>query len=155
MNAEAQPGSGSKLGFIAGGRHWLTELGQVNEVVTTARITPVPWAKPWFIGVAGVRGVIHGCTDLAAFFGIRPPSIADEMRLLLVHPRFGINAGLVIERAVGLRNLQAMAQHPRAASDPDWVLAHWQDGDGQDWTEISLEQLVVSPAFQQAGSETL
>lgn len=152
----SQPVAASaKLGFLAGGRHWLVDLDQVNEVVTTARLTSVPWAKPWFLGVASVRGVIHGCTDLAAFLGLMPPSESEETRLLLAHPRFGINAALVIERAVGLRSVKTLSHKGRGAGAPAWILGEWQDADGVVWTELSLEQLVNSADFQQAGMETL
>jgi len=153
--SEPRAGGGSKLGFLAGGRHWLTDLGQVNEVVTAARLTPVPWAKPWFLGVASVRGVIYGCSDLAAFLGQAAAGEGGIHRLLLVHPRFGVNAALAIDRAVGLRNTHAMSRVARTESDPPWVLARWEDADGTTWTELGIEQLVISADFQQAGSETL
>ncbi|MDD4880715.1 MAG: chemotaxis protein CheW, partial [Gallionellaceae bacterium] len=64
--AASQDGATAKLGFVAGGRHWLTALDQVGEVVTVTRLARAPWTRPWFIGVASVRGAIYGCTDLAA-----------------------------------------------------------------------------------------
>ena len=155
QGAQEQAPATSKLGFVAGGRHWLTDLDQVNEVVTAARLTPVPWAKPWFLGVASVRGVIYGCTDLAAFLKLAEPGGSAETRLLLAHPRFNVNAGLAIERAVGLRSIKSLSRSPRAAADPPWVVAHWEDGEGTTWTEVSIQQLVLSPDFQQAGIETL
>jgi twitching motility protein PilI len=155
QGAQQQTEVSSKLGFLAGGRYWLTDLDQVNEVVTAAKITPVPWAKSWFLGVASVRGVIYGCTDMAAFLDLAVPSEKTETRLLLAHPRFNVNAGLVIERAVGLRSIKSMSRSPRASADPPWVLAHWEDGEGTAWTEVSIQQLVLSPDFQQAGIETL
>jgi twitching motility protein PilI len=153
--AQQQARVSSKLGFVAGGRNWLTDLNQVNEVVTAARLTPVPWAKPWFLGVVSVRGVIYGCTDLAAFLDLAAPSEREENRLLLAHPRHGVNAALAIEQAVGLRSVQTYTCTPRTEFDPAWVLAHWEDAEGGIWTEMSIEQLVVSPEFQQAGIETL
>lgn len=152
---QQQAGNGSKLGFLAGGRHWLADLAQVHEVVTAAKLTPVPWAKPWFLGVASVRGVIYGCTDLAAFLDLAAPVEGEETALLLVHPRYGVNAALAIERAVGLRSVQALSRSLRTDADPPWVLARWTDADDAVWTEMSIEHLVVSPEFQQAGSETL
>ena len=58
--AEAAKGASSKLGFVAGGRHWLVDLNQINEVVTVPALTEVPWAKSWFVGVASVRGALYG-----------------------------------------------------------------------------------------------
>lgn len=149
--AEAATGATSKLGILAGGRHWLLDLDQINEVVTVARLAEAPWCKPWFAGVTSVRGVIYGCVDLAAFAGLAEPLPPGEARLLLVHPRFGINTALRVERALGLRPLQNLAPEPVEADGPDWVLGRWRDASGELWTEISVERLVRLPAFLEAG----
>jgi len=149
--AEAASGSSSKLGILAGGRYWLVNLDQVNEVVTVPQLAEVPWSKPWFAGVASVRGVIYGCVDLAAFAGVAEPMAKGEARLLLAHPRFGVNAALRVERALGLRPADALAPAPGEADAPDWALGCWRDGAGEIWTEISVENLVHLPAFLEAG----
>jgi twitching motility protein PilI len=149
--AESATGATSKLGFLAGGRQWLVNLDQVNEVVTVAQLADVPWAQPWFVGVASVRGVIYGCVDLAAFAGVAEPMPKGETRLLLAHPRFGVNAALRVERAMGLRPEQALTAEPGGGDAPAWVLGRWRDGAGEVWTEISVESLVGMPAFLEAG----
>lgn len=149
--AEAGSGAGSRLGILAGGRQWMVSLDQVNEVVTVPALAQVPWAQPWFIGVAGIRGVIYGCVDLAAFAGVAEPMPRGETRLLLAHPRFGVNAALRVERALGLRPLQALVAEPAEADAPAWVLGRWRDGGGEVWTEISVENLVGMPVFLEAG----
>jgi twitching motility protein PilI len=147
-----QPSSASKLGFIAGGRHWLTELQQINEVVTVPELTPVFWAKPWFAGVASVRGAIYGCTDLGAFFDLTPPIEGDECRMLLVHPRYGVNAALRIEQPLGLRSIAGMQAVDRDPDQGGAVIGRWLDPDGTDWTEIDMERLVTDPKFLLAGT---
>lgn len=149
--AEAASGANSKLGFLAGGRHWLVSLDQVNEVVTVPQLAVAPWARPWFVGVASVRGVIYGCVDLAAFAGVAEPLPRGESRLLLAHPRFGVNAALRVERALGLRAQQTLAREPDDTGSPAWVLGRWRDPEGEVWTEISVEDLVRTPAFLEAG----
>jgi twitching motility protein PilI len=149
--AEVSSGAVSKLGFVAGGQNWLVNLDQVNEVVTVAGLTEAPWVHPWFVGVASVRGVLYGCTDLAAFLGLADPMPAGESRLLLVHPRFGINAALRIERALGLRALADLRQEPLPPDAETWKVACWRDPDGQIWDEISVENLVATPAFLEVG----
>lgn len=144
----------SKLGFLAGGRHWLTDLTEINEVVTVAEIVPVPWAKPWFLGLASVRGVIYGCTDLAGLLGLGQDPARGESRLLLAHPRFGINAALRVERTLGLRNPVQMTQEERPADAPLWEQALWRDTEGQLWTELSVERLVATPQFLEVAAET-
>lgn len=147
-----QPSAASKLGFIAGGRHWLTELGQINEVVTVSAVTPVPWARPWFAGVASVRGAIYGCTDLGAFYGLSEPLEGEECRLILAHPRYGVNAALRIQEALGLRGVAAMRRLGAEDAPESAVVGRWQDGDGTEWHEIDMERLLADPRFLRAGA---
>lgn len=149
--AEGVTGATSKLGFVAGGRQWLLELDQINEVVTVPQLAQVPWAQPWFAGVASVRGMIYGCVDLAAFAGLGAPLPPGEARVLLAHPRFGINAALRIERALGLRPIQTLQAEPVETGEPDWVTARWRDAAGELWSELSVQRLVQLPAFVEAG----
>lgn len=141
----------SKLGFVAGGKNWLVNLDQVNEVVTVPSLTEAPWAHAWFAGVASVRGALYGCTDLAAFIGLAEPMPAGESRLLLVHPRFGVNAALRIERALGLRALSDLRPEPMPQSAAVWEISHWRGSDDQIWAEISMQNLVTMPGFLEAG----
>lgn len=149
--AQATSGTSSKLGILAGGSHWLVGLEQVNEVVTVPQLTEVAWSQPWFAGVASVRGVIYGCVDLGAFAGLAEPIPKGEARLLLAHPRFGVNTAMRVERALGLRPITEMTPEPDDANAPAWVLGRWRDADGQVWAEISVEKLVGLPAFLEAG----
>ena len=141
----------SKLGFTAGGKNWLVDLDQVNEVVTVAGLTEAPWAHPWFVGVASVRGALYGCTDLATFLGLAEPMPAGESRLLLAHPRFGVNAALRIERALGLRALSDLVPEPLPDAAAVWEVSHWRGADDQIWIEISMQKLVALPGFLEVG----
>lgn len=153
LRSAARDGVVSKLGFVAGGRHWLTDLTEINEVVTVTEVTPVPWAHPWFTGLANVRGLIYGCTDLAAFMGLGQDNERGEIRLLITHPRFGVNAALRIERTLGLRNPAQLAPRPLGPDDAEWIKHRWQDTDGLEWLEISMEKLVASPRFLDVGAD--
>lgn len=153
LKSAAREGRAAKLAFMAGGLPWLADLTEINEVVTAAEITPVPWAQPWFVGLANVRGQIYGCTDLAAFLGEGEASNRVEGQLLIVSPRLGINAALYIDRTLGLRHAAQMAPLSPQAEDAEWIRARWRTTEGQEWREISLERLVASPRFLEAGSE--
>jgi len=149
--AQAATGPSSKLGFIAGGRHWLVSLEQINEVVTVPDLIAVPWAQPWFSGVASVRGALYGCTDLGAFLKLSEALPPGESHLLLTHPRFGVNAALRIERALGLRPVDNLRREAaRDAANP-WSAGQWRGLDDQVWSELDVEKLVASPAFLEAG----
>jgi twitching motility protein PilI len=152
QNAGTQTSSPSKLAFIAGKHHWLTDLSDINEVVTVMSVTSVPWAKPWFVGVANVRGNLYGCTDLAAFLGLTEVMGRGETRLLLVHPRFGVNAALRVEQALGLRKTEELSALPAEPGPEPWVKARWRGPDDVEWTELSMEALVTSPRFLDTGT---
>ena len=140
----------SLLAFLAGGRYWLVDLSEVHEVVSRAEITPVPWTKPWFVGLTSVRGTIYACTDLAVYLGLHEPSERGESRLLIAHPRFGINAALRVERALGLRNLEGM-RHLGSDADGAEEAGRWEDANGRVWWGFSFGPLVADPEFLQAG----
>jgi twitching motility protein PilI len=137
----------SRLGFLAGGRHWLIALDQVGEVVTVSKLAKAPWTQPWFIGVAGVRGTIYGCTDLAAYLGVAPAESPEEVQLLLAGARFGAHAAFRIDRALGLRNTGAMTQAVSQELTEPWRLGAYIDAEGTEWQEISLEQLLTEADF--------
>lgn len=150
-SADESRGVASKLGFVAGGRHWLVDLDQVNEVVTVPALTAVPWAKPWFAGMASVRGMLYGCVDLGAYLEVAEPLPPGEARVLLAHPRFGINAALRVERALGLRSLAELTPEPVEPGAAPWQVSRWHDRDNHFWTEISMEKLVTTPAYLEVG----
>ncbi|MDP2433090.1 MAG: chemotaxis protein CheW [Pseudomonadota bacterium] len=149
--AQAATGPSSKLGFIAGGRHWLVSLEQIEEVVTVPELIAVPWAQPWFAGVASVRGALFGCTDLGAFLNLAEALPPGESHLLLSHTRFGVNAALRIERTLGLRPVDNLTREVMPDAATPWSRGQWRGLDDQIWTELDVEQLVASPTFLEAG----
>lgn len=149
--AQAATGPSSKLGFVAAGRNWLVSLEQINEVVTVPELIAVPWAQPWFAGVASVRGALYGCTDLGAFLKLSEALPQGPAHLLLAHPRFGVNAALRIERTLGLRAVEGLRPEAAPATASPWVAAHWRGLDDQLWAELNVEKLVTAPSFLEAG----
>ena len=149
--AQVATGPSSKLGFVAGGRNWLVGLEQINEVVSVPELIAVPWAQPWFAGVASIRGALYGCTDLGAFLNLSEVLPQSEAHLLLAHPRFGVNAALRIERTLGLRAVENLMPESVPDVASPWIAAHWRSLDGQAWAELDVEKLVSAPAFLEAG----
>ena len=88
---------------------WVTRNFRFHtgEVLPVPAITPVPLTKPWFLGIANVRGALHGVVDFAGFIGTGPASAhgsnaGGQARLLLLGTRFSeIRAGLVVDRVLG------------------------------------------------------
>lgn len=152
QNVGSQTGEAAKLGFLAGGKHWLTSLDQVGEVVTVPRLARAPWTLPWFIGVTSVRGTIFGCTDLAVFLGAGPAETGDDIRLLLANARFGAHAAFRIRQVLGLRDVASMQRQSDAVGGASWQGAVYADADGVIWQEIIFERLLSSQAFLQVAA---
>ena len=144
--------SSSKLGIRVGNMEYLVALGDISEVLPVPEVMRVPLTHPWFMGMANVRGNLFGLTDLAAFFGNPLTSITADSRVLLVHQRFGVNAGLLVDRLIGLRNLEDMQMQENVEAKSAWLLGRYQDASGQHWNELDLGAVLNRNEFMQVAA---
>lgn len=93
------------LGVASGNDHWLLDLSDSGEVVPLPSLTSVPLTKPWFAGIANIRGTLYSVVDFSAFRGHEPTRRNANARLLLVGARHGINSALLVDRTLGLRSI--------------------------------------------------
>jgi twitching motility protein PilI len=145
----------TRLGLICGGGHWLIRLADAAEVIAVPPVVGVPLTKPWFAGVANVRGNLYGVVDLAGFLGreAAAPGSAGQARLVLFGARAGdLRVGVVVQRVLGLRSVAELAPAEPAPDAPAWFVQRWTDADGTDWQEIDLARLARDPAFLQVGA---
>ncbi len=95
----------SRLGFSAAGAQWLIRLADAGEVIAMPPLASVPLTKPWFLGVANIRGNLYSVIDFAGFLGhaLAAPHVAGgSSRLVLFGPRAGdLRAGIVVPRVMG------------------------------------------------------
>lgn len=140
----------SKVGVQVGEDRWLVNLSDVSEVIPLPQLLPVPLTKRWFNGVANVRGVLHGVVDLADYLLGQPTQVNMDSRLLLVHPRYGVNAGLIVRQMLGLKNPEQFQPVDDGAL-PAWVAAEYTDPDGQLWRELDMRGLVSQAEFLNVG----
>jgi twitching motility protein PilI len=145
----------SRLGVDCGGERWLIRLADAGEVIAVPQLATVPRTKPWYIGIANIRGNLYGVIDFAGFLG-RPVDAtaptAGQPRLVLFGPRIGeLRAGIIVQRVLGLRNLAELAQTDVRGAVPLWYGPRWTDHEGEAWQEIDLARLAQDPAFLQVG----
>jgi twitching motility protein PilI len=139
------------LGVASGADFWLLDLTDSGEVVPLTTLTTVPLTKPWFAGIANVRGTLYSVVDFSAFRGGELTRRNANARLLLVGARHGINSALLVDRTLGLRNLDDL----ELIADPE-VKAAWagesrQDVQGHKWTLLKLKELFADPSFLDIG----
>ncbi len=142
----------SRLGLSAGGERWLVRLADAGEVITLPQIVKVPMTCDWFLGVANIRGNLYSIVDFAGYLGHPLAPVAAATRLLLFGARVGeLNAGIVVSRVLGLRNLADLAPVPTPGNAAPWYAQRWMDGEGNAWQEMDLARLARTPAFLQVG----
>jgi len=141
----------SKLGVEVNEGKWLVDLSSISEVVPVPNLVPVPLTHSWFRGVANVRGTLYGVTDLAALTGCGPTLPALDNRMLLVHPRFGVNAGILVRRVFGLRSPGQFRVLDSEGERPLWVAGEYRDDEGSRWKELDVGFLMRYPDFLNVG----
>jgi twitching motility protein PilI len=137
---------------LPGGSHWLIDLADSGEVVPLPQLTPAPLTKPWFAGIANIRGVLYSVVDFAAWRGGAPTPINAQSRLLLVGARHGINSALLVRRALGLRpQMEMHAAHADAAGGgtdaATWLGGRFTDAQDLTWTQLRIPTLLADPNY--------
>ena len=131
----------STLGVQIGEGFWLVEMSDISEVMPLPHITTVPLTKPWFCGVANVRGNLYSVVDLAAFMG-QPKVLRDgQSRVLLVAQKFALNSGLLVNRVIGLRDTHAWRR-----SEVDGMI-QYEDKELHTWRQLDVAKLLEQPEF--------
>jgi len=136
----------STLGVQIGGQNWLVQMSDISEVLPLPTLVAVPLTKPWFIGVANIRGNLYSITDLSAFSGVGETLHGQSNRVLLLAGKYAFNAGLLVSRVIGLRDSSAWKKTTQGSEE---CLC---DEQGQVWRMLDIPSLVQRAEFLQIGS---
>lgn len=137
----------STLGVQIAGRNWLVEMGDIAEVLPLPRLTVVPFTKPWFRGVANVRGNLYGVIDMAAYEHSGVVSGDVNNRVLLVAGRHALNAALLVDGVLGLRDARTWRQSEGIDKQTEY-----HDEHGTSWRKLDVQGLVEQAEFLQIGN---
>lgn len=143
--------SSSWLGVRAGEQDWLIDLTDGGEILQAPRLTPVPLTRPWFAGIANIRGSLYAVSDFSVFCGGAPTPQNNNTRLLLIGSRYGSNAALLVTRMLGLRNPDDFEALPADAEAPEWGSARYKDAQGKVWSKLTVRELLADKNFMNIG----
>jgi len=144
--AGAETAPHARLGVQSGGRLWLIRLDDAGEVLPLPEVTPVPLTRPWFLGLANIRGNLASVVDFAGFMGEPPTERSPGCRLVLVAERFRAHSGLVVECMMGLRNIHQLTAEQDGADRP-WIRGAFRDIEGRRWYELDIASLVANDDY--------
>jgi twitching motility protein PilI len=136
------------------GQGLLLPLEQAGEIFPPAALVPVPHTRDWFVGVANLRGGLHGVVDLARFLGLPALSSADvareQSRLIAFSATLNLNCALLVDRLAGLRGAEQMRadeKSPAPGLRPAFAPASWLDAAGRSWQSLDLAALARDEQF--------
>jgi twitching motility protein PilI len=133
------------LGIMVGEEHWLVDMADISEVLAVPELTNVPLTKPWYCGVANVRGNIYSIADLGAYMNYSPVQRDIQSRILLIGQKYNFNTGLLVSKVLGLRN--SSEWQPSINNGAESL----QDTSGQHWRKLDIKLLLQQPEFIQIG----
>lgn len=148
--ARTQERGKSWLAVECSSRGFLFPLKEAGEIFALSPIVPVPHAHPWFLGVANLRGHLHGVVDLAGFLGVKGAEpLREQSRLVAFNAALDLNCALLVDRLSGLRSEQQLTPQaePAGGPRPGFVGARYKDESGRVWQELNLAALASDEAF--------
>lgn len=147
----------SRLGVMIGQDFVLVNLTDISEVVPMPECSPVPLTKPWFLGLANIRGSLYAVNDLSLLIAnaqeihqAANQAKSSEARLLLLNEAVLDQAGLLVDRVIGLRQANLLTVRVvKSASAFCYTRQQYEDDQGRIWNELNVQMLVDSKVFLQ------
>jgi twitching motility protein PilI len=146
--APNKPVEPTRLAVRIGAENYLIEMALAGEIVSLPEIAPVPWTRPWYRGLANVRGRLIGVVDLLHLMGREPLAPEQTQQLLVFGEVLGVSAGILVTRAFGIRNLKDLTELESApAGRASWEHSRYRDNEGLTMTALELRELATSSQF--------
>lgn len=126
------------------GRHgFLFPLAGAGEIFSASALTRLAHTQPWFLGVANLRGGLHGVIDLTVFLGLEVEAhLRESAQLVALNPALGSHAAVLVHRLAGLRHADQLSIEPAEEGPrPPFAGARMRDARGRVWQEIDLAAL--------------
>ena len=146
--AKVQESANSLLALRSGAKVWVLRLPDAGEVMPVPPLAAVPLTQSWYAGVANIRGSLYSVIDFALFCGKEHTPRLPVNRLLLCGRRHGLNAGILCQQVLGLRDASELKPVGTAsAPGKPWLGVEYEDAQGQRYQELNVEALVHSAEF--------
>jgi twitching motility protein PilI len=145
--------SSNQLGVMIGQTRYLLNLRDAGEIVSVGQISPVPLTRDWYLGLLNLRGNLIGVIDIQNFRGQPKVEINSDSRIIAFSSGLAFNAGLLVSKVLGLRNVAEMdAQQTSSENQSAWIRQSYTDNNNQIWYELSLATLIQDGDFLHIGS---
>lgn len=156
-NGVSLPDDNSHLGLWTGIGFHLQEhplivgLHSVIEILDPMDSVQVPNVKPWFKGLANVRGNLLPLVDLQHFFFGKKTAITTQTRVIVFADE-GVNIGCLVNSVIGMRYFQNDMRSIASDSLPSELAPFVAQGfksNEEHWDEFNIDQLINMNDFVQ------
>ncbi len=93
------------IGVIVDNEQYGIDINFIDNIVKMQRITRVPKAQPYFLGVINIRGEIIPVMSLRIKFGKEPDTFTNKTRILIIKPEQQASIGFIVDEVKEVVNL--------------------------------------------------
>ena len=104
-NITASLDSTQYIGVVLGNEQYGIDIKYIDNIVKLQRITRVPKAQPYFLGVINIRGEIIPVMSLRIKFGKDPDVFSGKTRILIIKPEQQAAVGFLVDEVKEVINL--------------------------------------------------
>ncbi|MGD2084433.1 MAG: chemotaxis protein CheW [Chromatiales bacterium] len=140
--------------FSVSGVRLVSALGELVEILNhPPRVTAVPGALPWVLGIANIRGSLLPIIDLQHFLGGRPTVAGRRTRVLVIRHE-GTPAGLLVGEVFGMRHFfeEDRGDPPHLDGRLGRYVRSAFEQELENWPVFSIQALTGDPDFQVAAA---
>ena len=105
--------------FEVGKLRYGIPLDGVKEIDRCGKITALPRTPEWLRGITNLRGTIFSVTDFRKLLKLEVESLFSIEKMIVIHSkRYGTSTALVVDRVLGIRNLEAIPDSADTITGP-------------------------------------
>ncbi len=142
------------IGFSVGGRRLVTSMADITEVMHCPKLSRVPGAKDWLMGIANLRGALLPVVNLQGFLRAEPAVLDRESRVLVIE-QGEMLSGLAVEEVFGVKHFLNEQRLPGETASETW-LSPYVVGSFRvanvTWEIFDVHTLIAAPAFMQVAA---
>jgi purine-binding chemotaxis protein CheW len=119
------------IGVVIDNEQYGIDINYIDNIVKMQRITRVPKAQPYFLGVINIRGEIIPVMSLRIKFGKSPDTFTNATRILIIKPEQQASVGFVVDEVKEVVNLsEDSIDHNKAESGNSYIFGVGKHADG-------------------------
>lgn len=101
--AQKESGRWQYIRYRVGDSRFITSIGDVIEILPLAKVTPVPFTKPWIKGVTNLRGDVYVVTDFSYFLFEKPLTKSKKNKLIIL--KGSSHAAILVDEIIGMTDV--------------------------------------------------